>query len=418
MNFSELYISRLADNRLNTSYPVSRYDWAKYKSTKPLDFSDEKELSFYIHIPFCRQLCSFCEYSRMICPSAAEQMSYLAVVQKDIQKFLEDYSFALRGLDIGGGTPTSLSDEAFDVLMGIYRDIYAALPHTDDYEPSIEGTFDTCTESKLRAIAQSGIRRLSLGVQATDKSLLHSFHRRAVSFEQMQSVIAQAKSHGIEKINLDLMYGLPGQTIDTIEQNMHIVERLKPEQITLYELRTNQLSASWQTDKDELYRFYCYLYDHLVALGYYAHFGQNTFSQDKSDFGVSSYLRSRMLDGTAYKGFGLSAQSMCRNGVSYNRGKIQTISSLDLKENSFENGDIYLLPATEWANKYIAIAGYANRYSTRILNQHLSENEMSLLQERIDYLLKYHLLVQDGEYLSVPRSAFKDYGAINSMLRL
>ena len=75
--------------------------------------------------------------------------------------------------------------------------------------------------------------------------------------------------------------------------------------------------------KDELYNSYSFLYNSLCDLGYYARFGQNTFSKRANDIGVSSYLRERMMNAGAYKGFGISAQSMSRNGVSYNIGKLK-----------------------------------------------------------------------------------------------
>lgn len=102
---------------------------------------------------------------------------------------------------------------------------------------------------------------------------------------------------------------------------MKAIEILNPEQVTLYELRTNMIREPSYLSKDELYYAYRCLYEGLIALGYHARFGQNTFSKYIADHGVSSYLRSRMLDGVAYKGFGLSAQSMNNEGISYNIGK-------------------------------------------------------------------------------------------------
>lgn len=418
MNYKHLYILNQQDNRFNTSYPLSPSDWESYKTTsQSLDFLPEDELSLYIHIPFCRQLCTFCEYTRMICPNEDEQMRYLYTLEKDIMQFIDKHSFTLRGFDIGGGTPTCLSDMAFLYLMDIYTRACKRLTKTPDFEPSIETTFQTCTALKLTAIVQAGIRRLSLGLQSTDASMLRSCHRASSSLDSMLQTMQIAHEIGIHKINLDLMYGLPNQTIESIQLDLQSISILQPEQVTIYELRTNQLTNTPAQNAQTLYDSYCLLYDELIKMGYHADFGQNTFSLDKDDFGVSSYLRARMLHGTSYKGFGISAQSMCKQGVSYNLGKnAVNISSL-IDCPTYENGDTYLLPAHEIANKYIAIAGYSNSFSLEVLHHLLNEKEWLSLQERIAFLVKEDLLYRDDNWLRITREGFRNYGAVNSILR-
>ncbi len=105
----------------NTSFPLNPSDWERFRRSGPLDFDDEREMSFYIHVPFCKQICTFCEYSRVICPDAKTQRDYLLKIQKDITSFCEKNSgIILRGFDIGGGTPTSISEDNFFLLMDIF----------------------------------------------------------------------------------------------------------------------------------------------------------------------------------------------------------------------------------------------------------------------------------------------------------
>ena len=92
MNIAELYSYRKDDSQWNTSYPLSSKDWEPFRVKSFLDFKDEDKLSFYIHIPFCKQLCSFCEYTRMICPEEVTQKKYLATILSDIEKFKEQNS--------------------------------------------------------------------------------------------------------------------------------------------------------------------------------------------------------------------------------------------------------------------------------------------------------------------------------------
>ena len=242
MNVEELYEKRKNDPQWNTSYPLSPKDWEKYRVNGQLPFDNEKELSFYIHIPFCVSLCSFCEYTKMRCPNNDIQECYLRTIQSDINKFKElNSKIVLRGFDIGGGTPTSLSDNNFRLLMQIYNLAVANLKVSADYEPSIEGTFGTLTDEKINILAQSNIHRLSLGIQSTNNDVLFSHHRNQISVLEMGEWMEKAWYHGISKINLDLMYGLKGQNAKTINQDLHVIAQLAPQQVTMYELRTNML---------------------------------------------------------------------------------------------------------------------------------------------------------------------------------
>ena len=274
----------------------------------------------------------------------------------------------LRGFDIGGGTPTSLSEDNFYYLLQIYREALDWLEVADDFEPSIEGTFDTLSTKKLNAIAQARIRRLSLGIQSTNEQVLCHHHRRANNLAEMQEWIEVTISAGINKVNLDLMYGLKDQTLETISADLETISTLHPQQVTLYELRTNMINEKDVPSKSVLFEQYSLYYNGLIELGYKARFGENTFSINDTDRGLSSYLRSRMLEGVSYKGFGISAQSMSRSGVSYNVGKgNRNIRNLiDLP--TYEGGDTYLLPKEELASKYIAISAYNGSISLKHLS--------------------------------------------------
>jgi oxygen-independent coproporphyrinogen-3 oxidase len=244
----------------------------------------------------------------MLCPDENVQRDYLLAIANDIERFKQQYKdVTLLGFDIGGGTPTSLSEKNFSLLMQIYQSAISGVGLDDQYEPSIEGTFNTLSEQKLEAMSKNGFHRLSLGVQSSCNLVLRQ-HQREVPTKQ-------SCHHGWRRLgkkesesNLDFMYGLNGQNELTIRQDLELISRLRPQQVTLYELRTNMISAKESFTKEELFDQYVQYYDGLIALGYYARFGQNTFSVDATDEGVSSYLRERMLNGAAYKGFGLSAQ--------------------------------------------------------------------------------------------------------------
>ena len=103
----------------------------------------------------------------MLCLNEKVHNEYLLAIANDIKRFKEKYKdITLSGFDIGGGTPTSLSDQNFSLLMQIYQNTISDLIIDDTYEPSIEGTFSTLTEHKLEEMSKNGFHRLSLGVQS------------------------------------------------------------------------------------------------------------------------------------------------------------------------------------------------------------------------------------------------------------
>lgn len=415
MTIAELFQSRKNDSRWNTSYPLNPSDWAVYRVPGSLSFEKDCHLSYYIHIPFCKQLCSFCEYTRMLCPDEDVQRGYLLAVENDIEQFKRKYQdIRLLGFDIGGGTPTSLSEGNFTLLMQIYQKAIAGLRIDVNYEPSIEGTFNTLSERKLEEISRHGFQRLSLGVQSSCNTVLHQHHRGSSSESMMLSWIEKAWNKGINKVNLDFMYGLYGQNESTILHDLELISHLKPQQVTLYELRTNMISAKDSLTKEELYNQYVQYYEGLIAMGYKARFGQNTFSVDAADEGVSSYLRERMLNGAAYKGFGMSAQSMSSSGIAYNVGKLAATPQTELKAEGYPEEFTYLLPPEELASKYIAISAYNGSFSIDRMKEFGINNDR--LNEILDFCLEEGLLYK-GNYdrTCVTPKGFLHYGALFSL---
>lgn len=415
MSISELFELRKNIPFLNTSYPLSPNDWNEFRIKQGLPFDHEKNLSFYIHIPFCKHLCSFCEYTRMRCPDETIQRKYLQTIANNIHRFkLTHTNFTLQGFDIGGGTPTSLSEYNFNLLMNIYDNTITDIYLSEDYEPSIEGTFNTLSKSKLDRIVKSNIRRLSLGVQSSSYSVLQKQNRVNPNAQFMYNWLNNAWDSGIKKINLDFMYGLENQDSSNINIDLELIYYLKPQQVTLYELRPNMISAKHTANQDVLYSQYTQYFEGLIKLGYNAQFGQNTFSIDSTDCGVSSYLRKRMLECMPYKGFGLSAQSMNSKGVSYNVGKSATNLLQLISLDKYDEEYTYILPLEEIAAKYLAISAYNGSFSLDIL-QKLGIN-IQQLNDSLEFCQSNDLIYIDSfNRVHVTKKGFKHYGALFSL---
>lgn len=426
-DIKSLFEERKNNPLFNTSYPLSPDDWAKYSAPGTLPFDASKPIALYIHIPFCKQICSFCEYTKMCVPSKELQRNYFNTLIDDIERFIGLYpDVTLYGLDIGGGTPTAVDAGIFAGFISWLSEFISDKKVTADFEPSIEGSFDTLVDDywgKHRSyyIAQAGIKRLSLGVQSTSSDVLNPLHRNVISQKKLREAIAYWHKQGISKINLDLMYGLPGQTIETIRQDISVIQELHPEQVTVYEFRINQLKNKHKTDSGNCDTQYCELFKGLTQLGYNGEFGRNTFSIETIDCGLSSYLRHRMFDGWQYKGFGISAQSMSGFGVSYNLGKNQHIGKMIDSEwlidndYSYESPAYYQLPREELLSKFIAISGYSGGFSLSAAKELYGPELISDYQHIIHFLVNENLALIIGDRLQLTELGFRHYGAILSL---
>ena len=427
-DIKRLFEQRKNNPMFNTSYPLSPDDWAEYSTPGTLPFDRSKPIAFYIHIPFCRQICSFCEYTKMCTPGKEKQRSYLGALDMEFNRFIDRYpNMKIYGFDIGGGTPTSLDAGVFCQLMSMFEEGFVAnRTVTSDYEPSIEGSFETLIDDywgphKSYYIAKAGFKRLSLGVQSTAEDVLSPLHRNNISVPKMGKAIDEWHRLGISKINLDLMYGLPGQTIETIKKDIEVIRELNPEQVTVYEFRTNQLKTTYKPDSDSCFNQYCELFNDLIRLGYYGEFGRNTFSRDPYDCGLSSYLRHRMFDGWQYKGLGISAQSMSPFGISYNIGKNESVGKLldqDWLINngySYEASTYYQLLHNELLNKFIAISGYSGGFSLSAAKNIFGDDFESRYGTILSFIINENLATIKDDHLQLSETGFRHYGAVLSL---
>ena len=411
------YFIKAQNNYLcNTSYPLNKENWSNYKIEEYDLFKNEKNLNFYIHIPFCRKLCAFCEYIKYPKTNIEIEEKYVNILEKDINKFIETHAnIKLHGLDVGGGTPTALEIKSFAHLMQICKSLIHKLELVEDFEPSIEGTFETIDDNKLKEIYNAGFKRISLGIQTMNLNILAKNNRQNLEIKDLIQKCNLIKNHGIKKINIDFMYGLEGQTLKDLDDAIVLVKKMNVEQITLYEMRYNLISKQKKIDREFLFEQYEYIYNKLIDLGYYARFGQNTFSKNEKDLGLSSYLRSRMINNISYKGFGISAQSKSKTGMSYNIGKSRKSINECMKYNSFIEEDLYLLPKEELLAKYIAISMYFGEFRISIMKEILGEEPLDYYKNEFQFLLKNDYILINQDKIILTKKGFKYYGAIGAL---
>lgn len=189
-------------------------------------------LSLYVHIPFCESLCYYCACNKIITKRHDRATSYLRYVslEVDLQVARLGTGRAVSQLHLGGGSPTFLSDKELGELMAILRRNFEFI---QGGEYSIEVDPRTVDPGRLGALAALGFNRLSLGVQDFDPDVQKAVHRVQPK-QQVFMLVDVARALGFESINIDLIYGLPRQTPESLARTLAQVVQLRPDRIALY----------------------------------------------------------------------------------------------------------------------------------------------------------------------------------------
>lgn len=191
-------------------------------------------LGLYIHVPFCKTRCHFCAFYLQI-HREDRALAYLESLSHEIGLHAELNSFGGRPLDtvyFGGGTPTTLRPDELCKILELIRACFGLQEHA---EVTLEAHPDTVTAEGLRSLVQAGFNRISFGVQSMDNSELVKIGRRPPRHAAGTAVLV-ARSAGFVNINLDLIYGLPGQTMESWCSTLDEIIALVPTHLSCYAL--------------------------------------------------------------------------------------------------------------------------------------------------------------------------------------
>jgi oxygen-independent coproporphyrinogen III oxidase len=225
-----------------TSYPVILYwdaqptaaEWVQSVSESLSAMGEKTGAAIYIHIPFCRSLCTYCGCNSRITCNPFAGSRYVDTILQEWENYRRALQLSrplrLSELHLGGGTPTYLSAPELDRMIG---GILAHVEQTPDAEYSVESDPRVTDRNQLEVLHRLGFRRLSLGVQDFDSRVQLAVNRVQTE-AQVRLVTENARAIGFESINYDLIYGLPFQTLSSIKQTIDAVNRLRPDRIALY----------------------------------------------------------------------------------------------------------------------------------------------------------------------------------------
>ena len=176
-----------------------------------------RSTSAYIHIPFCEHICYYCDFNKVFLEGQPVD-EYIEALLKEIQLTLEQYPTDVsETIYIGGGTPTSLSAKQLDVLLtGVHR----LLPTSTTKELTVEANPGDLTSEKLDVLKSYGVNRLSMGVQTFDDRLLKKIGRKH-SAQDVYDTIRLLEKKQFDNVSIDLIYALPGQTIESFRDTLN-----------------------------------------------------------------------------------------------------------------------------------------------------------------------------------------------------
>ncbi|AUD78157.1 oxygen-independent coproporphyrinogen III oxidase [Kangiella profundi] len=219
-----------------TSYPTALQfndDFGVEDFKKTLKTSNVgKPLSLYLHIPFCENICYYCACNKVITKDKSKADRYLVALVKEAE-MIAPYVKGRKVTQIhwGGGTPTFLSNEQIEGLVNKLRELFEF--DDDNGEFSIEIDPRSVDNKTMASLAHAGFNRLSMGVQDFNPEVQKAVNRIQPE-EDTRHLLLQARRHGFDSINIDLIYGLPHQTVDSFNETIDKIITMAPDRLSVF----------------------------------------------------------------------------------------------------------------------------------------------------------------------------------------
>ena len=281
----------------------------------------------YIHIPFCDHICTYCDFPKLL-TKGQRHAEYIEALIQELKLYQQNVGFSnLQSIYIGGGTPTALSVEQ---IQPVFDFLTEQIQMNQIQEFSIEANPENLTRDKIQYLKAQGVNRFSLGVQTFHESLLKRIGRKHQAQEVIQAV-ANLKQCGIKNINLDLIYAIPGQTLDELRDDLRQVISLEVEHISAYSLiveEHTQLYLAYMRDQIELTdneieaKMYEVTIETLTEAGY-EHYEISNFAKSKPSLHNQWYWKNE-----TYIGVGLGAHGYVKGQRYQNTRSINTYIEL------------------------------------------------------------------------------------------
>ena len=298
-----------------TSYPTannfSEFTQNDYQNQVKLSNERQGPISLYCHIPFCNTVCFYCGCNKVVTKDKSKAEPYLDALFKEIdrQGALFDSKRQVEQMHFGGGTPTFLSNQQ---IVRLSEKLQSAFNFSEHGEYSIEIDPRGVDEDTIKALAKARFNRISLGVQDFNAAVQKAVNR-IQSFEQTRSVIDLARDNGFQSISVDLIYGLPKQSVESFKTTLNQINELKPDRISLFNYAhlpelfkpQRRIDVLELPNADEKLAIFQYSMDFLLDQGY-VYIGMDHFALPEDPLAIAQQ------QGHLYRNFqGYSTHADC-----------------------------------------------------------------------------------------------------------
>ena len=267
----------------------------------------------YIHIPFCKRRCIYCDFFSTT--QSEKKAEYVHALVRELE-MRKDYvgDEEIETIYLGGGTPSQLSQEELEEIFAYIYKVYKVAP---DAEITLEANPDDLTPEYVSMLRTLPVNRISMGIQTFQEETLKLLHRRHTA-QQAIEAFRRCREAGFQNISIDLMYGLPGETLETWEQDLQQAVDLRPEHISAYHLIYEEGTTLWnlreqnkveEAEEELSLTLFKTLIERLTKAGY-QHYEISNFCLP----GLHSRHNSSYWTGKKYLGCGPSAHSF--DGIS------------------------------------------------------------------------------------------------------
>jgi oxygen-independent coproporphyrinogen-3 oxidase len=319
---------------------------------------DAPEALLYLHVPFCEAKCFYCNFAVDVSPDDQVHVDYVDALLREFDGHADWLGRTkVRGIDVGGGTPTRLPTKQLERICQAISPFARNSGH--DFPVSIETTPRIASQEpqKLAVLNQGGVQRVSMGVQSFNATTLALVNRRR-QIEQTQTAMSNLRQAGFQRVNLDIIFGLPGQTMHDWKADLDRVIALQPDSITTYDClyrgkgRALTKIAPTMPSPADYGAMYDIGYAKLTTAGWHAPYGSVNFSRRADETGTSACFEGRLLDGLPYLGLGNYASSLRGNHWSFNAYAVADyVNRIKRGANPCEY--FYELPQAEAQAKYL-----------------------------------------------------------------
>ena len=362
-------------------------------------------LGIYIHIPFCKSKCKYCDFTSFQ-GIEQKQAEYVECLIKEIES--QDWeeinkNYKVTTIYIGGGTPSYIEPQYIEKILKKLQNKIAN-NNLENIEITIEVNPGTVNKEKFKIYKNAGVNRLSIGLQSTNNKLLKQIGR-IHTYEQFLETYNLAVNTGFENINVDLMLGLPNQTIEDLKDSIERVVKLNPNHISVYSLILEEGTELFKQEEqgklnlpsEELERqMYWYVKNKLELAGY-NHYEISNFSKR----GKESKHNSNCWNQEEYIGFGIAAHSYFKNKRYSNTSNLECYIK-NMQENK-NNIEVHENQTTEDKKKEYMLLGLRKIDGVSIskFKEKFVDNPIYVFKNELSKLVEEGLLEIDGDNIKL-----------------